>query len=148
MAGASGPGLRRAVSLGGEPEVELARDACSPRAARRLLEEAFAPALSSIEMDAARLLATELVTNAVVHGRGAIGFRAELSELRLLVEVVDQGSGFVHSDRGGDAERGRGWGLALVASVSSRWGIRDSPGTRVWFELDRPHRSAGGGAAV
>ena len=147
MARPSGSGLRRAISLV-KPEVELARDACSPRAARRLLEEAFAPALSRSEMDTARLLATELVTNAVLHGRGAIGFRAELSERRLLVEVADQGSGFERSDSGRGVEPGRGWGLALVASASSRWGIRDAPGTRVWFELDRPHRSAGGGAAV
>ena len=42
------------------------------------------------------LLVTELVNNAVLHGRGSISLRAEFDEGRLHVDVVDEGSGFAH----------------------------------------------------
>jgi anti-sigma regulatory factor (Ser/Thr protein kinase) len=88
-------------------------------------------------MDTAKLLASELVTNAVRHGEGMIRLRVDLDERRLLVEVMDEGTGFQHVVRGEDLPQAGGWGLGLVESESSHWGIR--PGTtNVWFELAQP----------
>jgi anti-sigma regulatory factor (Ser/Thr protein kinase) len=118
-------------------EVQLQRDASSPQTARRALEERFAAALSPGELEAARLLVSELVSNAVVHGRGTITVRGELDHRRLLVEVSDQGNGTQRPIRTDDPGDGQGWGLWIVAVASSRWGVREGPGTRVWCELDR-----------
>jgi diguanylate cyclase (GGDEF)-like protein len=135
---AESPALREAVPVAGELEIKLDRDANSPAAARRLLEEMFGAALSISELDTARLLVSELVTNAFLHGQGAITLCGELDERRLLVEVIDQGSGFQPANAGSNMEPTGGWGLGIVASESSRWGVPEGSSTRVWFELDRP----------
>ena len=95
--------------------------------------------LASGVLATAKLLVSELVTNAVTHGRGQITVTAELSGRRLFVEVEDQGDGFeyVLGTRELETAAAGGWGLTLVDAESSRWGAsRDS--SRVWFELDRP----------
>jgi len=51
--------------------VELPRDRTAPRRARQVVEE-HAAALTGERLDAARLLVSELVTNALMHGSGAI----------------------------------------------------------------------------
>jgi anti-sigma regulatory factor (Ser/Thr protein kinase) len=44
-------------------------------------------------------LASELVTNAVIHGEGRIVLRTRASEDSLLVEVIDEGYGFEYELR-------------------------------------------------
>jgi len=65
--------------------------------------------------------------------------RARLNEDRLLVEVIDEGSGLEADVRERDFENPRagGRGLTIVDAESSRWGIRKGT-THVWFELERP----------
>ncbi len=58
-----------------------------------------------------------------------------LDEDRLLVEVVDEGSGFERGLRRSDFEQIGGWGLDIVEEVSSRWGVHEGT-THVWFELE------------
>ena len=53
-------------------DVELPPDTNAPRLARRLLAERFAEELDRSELGHARLLISELVTNAVIHGHGKI----------------------------------------------------------------------------
>lgn len=118
-------------------DVELPRSATAGAHARRLLEELTAGTLDRSELARAKLLASELVNNAVVHGRGAIIFRADLNEDRLLVEVIDEGSGFERVVRERDDERFGGRGLNLVEIEASRWGVHEGT-THVWFELERP----------
>ena len=120
-------------------EFELAPGVDAPWLARRLLTESLVLTLEDGVLATARLLVTELVTNAVTHGHGPITLRAQLSEHRLFVEVVDDGGGFEYVLRERDCETpvAGGWGLTIVDAESSRWGIsRDS--SRVWFELERP----------
>jgi anti-sigma regulatory factor (Ser/Thr protein kinase) len=105
-------------------------------AARRLLAQWFGTELASEELHRTKLLASELVTNAVLHGHGTITLRAELNEDRALVEVIDEGSGFEHKIRERDFDELHGRGLAIVDSESSRWGIHEGT-THVWFELER-----------
>ena len=103
--------------------------------ARDSLGERFATALGSDELGTAKLLVSELVTNALLHGQGKIILRAQLDEDRLLVEVIDQGTGFERAVRDAGIEDVGGWGLALLDRESSRWGVHEGT-THVWFELE------------
>jgi anti-sigma regulatory factor (Ser/Thr protein kinase) len=117
-------------------ETELPRSHDAPWLARRLLAQWFAVELPSDELHRAKLLASELVTNAVLHGRGKITLRADLDDDRALIEVIDEGSGFEHEIRRREFEDLHGRGLAIVESESSRWGVHEGT-THVWFELER-----------
>ncbi|NAZ78188.1 ATP-binding protein [Kineococcus sp. T13] len=118
----------------------------SPRSvgvARWLIAEWCAPwvAASQVEEDtveSALLLASEVITNAVVHGDGMVRVslsRVDGSSLRL--EVSDDGGGMplIGAQRA-DAESGRG--MAMVELLSTRWGTElgvGPLGKTVWFEL-------------
>jgi anti-sigma regulatory factor (Ser/Thr protein kinase) len=117
----------------------LPRSVDGPGVGRRLLADWFAPALGNGTLVTARLLVSELVSNAVRHGSGRITLRAQLSDRCLLVEVIDEGQGFEPELPEPDVDgSGAGrWGLSIVAAESSRWGIGRGT-THVWFELDRP----------
>ena len=117
-------------------EVELPRDATAARQARQLVVDQLAAELDREELDRARLLVSELVTNAVLHGQGAIRLKARLDEDRLLVEVIDEGSGFERAIRQNDLEQLGGWGLSVVDAEASRWGVHEGA-THVWFEIER-----------
>jgi anti-sigma regulatory factor (Ser/Thr protein kinase) len=84
------------------------------------------------------LLATELVTNAVRHGRSEVSVRLWPGPDVVRVEVSDANPH--RPEPGGydlDAEDGRG--LLIVGALSSRWGTAPLPGgtgKTVWFELD------------
>jgi PAS domain S-box-containing protein len=106
--------------------------------ARRAVEQ-HADALTDDELDVARLLVSELVTNAIRHGEGEIALSMEIDERRARFEVRD--------DHGHRARRRRvvgaegGFGLNLVDTLASRWGV-DEHNAGVWFELERPVRDA------
>ncbi|WP_432545731.1 ATP-binding protein [Kineococcus sp. SYSU DK004] len=118
----------------------------SPRSvgvARWLITEWCAPWVKASEVEddtveAALLLASEVITNAVVHGEGMVHValrRVDTTALR--VEVSDEGGGLplIGAQRD-DAESGRG--IAMVEMLSSRWGtdLDVGPlGKTVWFEL-------------
>ena len=124
--------------IGESFECELASGVDAPGVARRLLTEWFAAVLADRTLATARLLVSELVTNAVCHGCGRITLKAQLFELRLMVEVLDEGGGFEREPRERDFRTPGvgGWGLSVVDGESSRWGVsRDR--SHVWFELKR-----------
>ncbi len=118
-------------------EVNLPHTPEAPALARRQIVRWLATEVGPVELDTAKLLVSELVTNAVVHGHGEISLRATLDEDRLLVEVIDQGRGFERTVRQRDFEDIGGRGLAIVDAEASRWGIHEGT-THVWFELERP----------
>jgi anti-sigma regulatory factor (Ser/Thr protein kinase) len=121
-------------------EVELSRDPDSAAEARRALGE-VADHLSPRRLEDARLLVSELVTNAIRHaGLGdddVILLVLVTAERALRIEVCDPGRGFEVSEPEPDPTRPSGWGLYLVRELSDRWGVERSAETRVWFELDR-----------
>lgn len=123
--------------MAAEFEATLPHDVDAPRAARRLVREWLPEDLSGEKLESAQLLVSELVTNAVVHGRGQVVLRAELDDDRLLVEVIDDGDGFERIVRHRDFDSVGGRGLAIVDVLASRWGIHEGT-THVWFELERP----------
>jgi anti-sigma regulatory factor (Ser/Thr protein kinase) len=115
-----------ALTLGAEPDA-AAR-------ARRFLRAVLAAAPGDLLADA-ELAATELVTNAQLHGAAPITVRATWAEPTVRLEVQDAGSRMpVVPARSDEAMTGRG--LSLVAAVSSSWGVQPHRvGKTVWSEL-------------
>ena len=106
--------------------------------------------LPGVDRDAATLLTSELVTNAIVHtDSGAPGGTVTVAVIEVpggvLVEVVDEGSASTPVVKG-DLYAAEGHGLFLVQQLAAQWGyLRDGPGTTVWFHLavaDEPSETA------
>src|SRR5829696_7275295 len=92
----------------------------------------------------AALVASELVTNAVVHANTALELRVELHGARLQVAVHDQDpdlAGLLAAKGGTD----RGLGLEIVDQVAKAWGVRQdgAGGKTVWCTLNLPALQAG-----
>ncbi|WP_407698175.1 ATP-binding protein [Streptomyces jumonjinensis] len=110
---------------------------------RRVLRELLGQWDGPDTADVAQLLASELVTNALVHtGHGAV-VTATVASATLRVEVRDFMAGLPLPDpahRRRDPLDVNGRGLALVQSLADSWGVRtQSAGKVVWFELrERP----------
>jgi anti-sigma regulatory factor (Ser/Thr protein kinase) len=86
--------------------------------------------------DALLVVASELITNSLVHGRGTIEVEMVYSERCVHIEVTDQGDARVHPlVTGPDNVHGRG--LQIVAALSSRWGTFRKFGTAntVWAQV-------------
>ena len=122
-------------------------DERAPRAAR----EAIAVVADGISEEArrtAQLLASELVTNSVVHGASGDGVAVSVSvdRIRVRVEVSEQaGAGRPVLTAPGEES---GLGLTLVDELASRWGIQlDSGRNVVWFEIDLAAPGASSSAA-
>ena len=77
-------------------------------------------------------MVSELVTNALRHGRGEIILRITPATDQLTVEVADEGVGEVVIAAAPGT--GGGWGLRIVDELADTWGI-ESGSTRVWFRL-------------
>jgi anti-sigma regulatory factor (Ser/Thr protein kinase) len=93
-----------------------------------------------VNIDDAKLLVSELVTNALIHAGTVVHLQVELRDDALRVSVADEGSpgGDVPTD--GELPDVRlsvgGRGLAIVSVLAHRWGVEPLPGgKRVWFEL-------------
>jgi anti-sigma regulatory factor (Ser/Thr protein kinase) len=127
--------------------VELPHRADAGAIARRRLGDWFAGTLEPPELQAAKLVGTEMVNNAVLHGQGKIQFQADLDDNRLRIEVIDQGPGFEHVAREVAFEQLSGRGLAIVEAEASRWGIHDGT-THVWAEVERAGPRVGKHAKV
>jgi anti-sigma regulatory factor (Ser/Thr protein kinase) len=108
--------------------------------------------LPGVDSDAATLLTSELVTNAILHtDSGQPGGTVTVVVTALpdgaLVEVIDNGSAGSPVVKG-DAFARRGQGLFLVQHMATQWGyLRDPASTTVWFHLAgepdrREHASA------
>ena len=85
--------------------------------------------------DTVELLVSEIATNALVHGAGEVRIRVDVSGGTVRVEVDDGGAALpTVREASTTAEGGRG--LALVAAMSSGWGVAPRPGGKtVWFEI-------------
>jgi anti-sigma regulatory factor (Ser/Thr protein kinase) len=115
-------------------QLELPRDDGAAALARRALAE-IGGTTEGVGHKLA-LLATELVTNAVRHGRGDVRLRASFEGGAIRVEVRDDGRGFDVGDALAiEGTAAGGFGLKIVDRMADRWGA-DPPRGLVWFELD------------
>lgn len=109
----------------------------APRAARRFVEDALRRwGHDGSAVDDARLLVSELVTNAVIHTRSPFSVSLESQPSRLRLAVHDESSAVPRSG-GQKLETARGGrGLQIVAALADDWGVMTTPaGKTVWAEL-------------
>jgi anti-sigma regulatory factor (Ser/Thr protein kinase) len=98
-----------------------------------------------IDSDAATLLTSELVTNAILHtASGAAGGSVTIVIVGVpdgvLIEVIDDGSPGMPVVKS-DVFAADGHGLYLVQQLAAQWGyLRDPAGTTVWFHLTAEDR--------
>jgi anti-sigma regulatory factor (Ser/Thr protein kinase) len=96
------------------------------------LEARSMPAL--LVADAA-LATSELVTNALVHGRAPIELRLRLESTDVLIEVRDRATYPPRKLRPDQTDE-HGRGLQIVAALASRWGTRPTEhGKAAWCVL-------------
>jgi anti-sigma regulatory factor (Ser/Thr protein kinase) len=134
--------VTRFVLAGTEEEV-------SP--ARRIVVDkvrAWGVPLDDETADAIRLVASELITNAVVHGEGPITVALCHRPGRLVIDVLDSNPLAPQaSSPGADDESGRGLALVDFLAVRSGWEPSDR-GKRVWAEIALPKPAPAIRAAV
>ncbi len=111
-----------------------ARDSLEGSEARRKLIECLT-GWGCARVDDVALVFSEMVTNAVLHGGGAVLISAHLvgdgDHLRL--EVHDREAASPVPCSGGPAG---GYGLTIIDRLSERWGTTPSPnGKMVWAEM-------------
>lgn len=109
----------------------------SAHRARRLVEAAC-DGLPDEQVDAALLLVTELVANAVIHGTGPVLLELSRDHDSVRIEVSDGSPEPPVLVPAGDL-RESGAGLRLVDALSDEWGTATRsdgrPGKQVWFTL-------------
>jgi anti-sigma regulatory factor (Ser/Thr protein kinase) len=118
----------------------LPADPASVRLARAWTAEVLSEIGRAELVPTAQLGVSELVTNAIIHGRPPLTVAVTGPVSHPRIEVTDHGPGSLHpmrlgTDDGPPATYGRG--LALVAMNSRHWGaeaLPDGIGKRVWFE--------------
>ena len=115
-------------------------------ATRSVLEEWHVP---EGVVDAALLVVSELVTNAVRHAGESSTIELELgqddSHLRISLSDASTSS---PSPRSASHVAEGGRGMAILAALSDRWGIEPhGRGKRVWWEVDLTSRGGRSGLA-
>ena len=123
----------------------------APSVARAEIERRLAGQVDADAMATILLLASETVTNAVMHGiareHETVDVEADLSDDRLWVGVTNAGPAFRHVPAPPAIHEPGGRGLFLVDELSSAWGSGHADGsTSVWFEVDRRTPAAAGAA--
>jgi anti-sigma regulatory factor (Ser/Thr protein kinase) len=108
----------------------------APRAARRLVAADCASAAAGPACaEAAAVLTSEVVTNAVLHGNGRITLGIQVDSHCCRVEVGDDALSAPRI-RGVDESAEGGRGMLIVDALASDWGVSDRPvGKTVWFEV-------------
>ncbi len=119
--------------------LELAQEANSPRSARGFVHTVLTGwGFSRDAIERSQLLVSELVTNAVLYGSGAVEMAVSEVDPKLgivRIEVCNEGEGEPAMRRAAHGELS-GRGLKLVDDLARHWGSLHKDGrTHVWFEL-------------
>ena len=116
----------------------FARTADQTAAARDFVRATLADWGTDARVDDVVLMASELFTNAVLHGAGGVDVTVALQDGHLRVEVIDDGHDHlpIRAQLPSPGTIG-GHGLAIVDALAHAWGKgRDHLGrTRVWLEV-------------
>jgi len=116
-------------------------DQRAPGGARRFIRSTLQGWGFDTLSETAELLVSEVVTNAV--GHASSGGEVVITDAgpAIRVEVSDTGGGEVRQ-RSAQPDDVGGRGMAIVAALSSRWGVSTEPTSTdqvvktVWFEID------------
>jgi anti-sigma regulatory factor (Ser/Thr protein kinase) len=111
--------------MAGTTTLQLPRHASCAEIARMIVS-AHGTALAAERLKHARLLVSELVTNAFEHGRGTIRLTVDSDAAGLRAQVDDEGA--IRSTQSD------GYGLRFVAKLADDWGL-DPDRSRVWFTV-------------
>lgn len=113
----------------------LAQAPSEVRRARRLTRSLLARWGLPERADTAELLVSELVTNALQHGRGPVGLSVFASLDRVHFQIADADPLPLRPRAAKEADLD-GRGLHLVDQLALGWGTRHTPvGKIVWFDL-------------
>jgi serine phosphatase RsbU (regulator of sigma subunit)/anti-sigma regulatory factor (Ser/Thr protein kinase) len=117
--------------------MSFAPDAQAPRLARRFVADVLSGRTDDGSLEVARLLVSELVTNAVVHAASAVEVEVVTEDAGVVVRVRDADTGPLASRAGGGTELDEGGrGFMLVDRLAHTWGTEHSGGRKtVWFRL-------------
>ena len=119
-------------------ELSLPPAATAAGQARNEVTARLASRVGTRILEDVRLLVTELITNALRHGRLRAGDRvsvkASIDGDVVRIEVHDPGRDGEVAQRA-PGPRGGGYGLYLVEQLAKRWGVDRHDGTLVWCEL-------------
>ncbi|MEA2468302.1 MAG: hypothetical protein QOJ57_2428 [Thermoleophilaceae bacterium] len=113
----------------------------APCVVRELLTDRLGDTTSEETLHDLHLLATELVTNAVLHAHvgdaGRLAVRVITGPDAVRVSVTDPGAETTPEVQDIDPSVPGGMGLFLVEQISADWGVHRMPGgaSEVWFEL-------------
>jgi anti-sigma regulatory factor (Ser/Thr protein kinase) len=122
--------------------LRLERSRESPDIARRAVSAALGGQVSQQFIEDAILCTSELVTNAVMHGKHGCELQMSFDPADGGVLRVEVSDGSPHLPRLVDAvdvHRAGGRGLRIVEAASTRWGSQQVPsGKVVWFEMGHP----------
>ena len=131
----------RRDSLAGVSALELPPTPESVPEARAFVRETLRA--TSVDVDTAMLLVSEVTTNAVLHARTSVTVQVQVTGDVVRVEVTD-GSPAVPRIHSYGPTSATGRGLRLVDQLARSWGVRDDPdgGKVVWFEVGAPSESA------
>jgi anti-sigma regulatory factor (Ser/Thr protein kinase) len=113
----------------------LPRDPAAAGLARRELVSGLSDVPDDV-VEVAKVLISELVTNALRHGRGLITMSVDRDERSITVRVTDEGPQ-VPVVRDHDLTALSGRGLQLVEALAEGWGTERAVGGGkvVWFRL-------------
>jgi anti-sigma regulatory factor (Ser/Thr protein kinase) len=82
------------------------------------------------------LVVSELVTNALVHSRGAVRLTTRRTRGDINIEVWDSDLSLLPATKQAQADQPGGRGLRIVEDLCDTWGYRpDPPGKTVWCTM-------------
>ncbi len=119
-------------------EAEFAADATAPKAARDWIVEQLENWELTDLRDAAELLISEIVTNAIRHAGSVPTVTAAVSDGVVEVGVTDRDPAHApHITWVADPLATSGRGMAIVDTLATEWGTAQlADGKQVWFRLD------------
>lgn len=114
--------------------VELPPDPTSAAVARRAVRDACAG--TDLDLDLLVLCTSELVANAVLHGRPPLELAVVVGDEAIRVEVRDGSSRLALRRRPVVADTLSGRGLGILQAVAAEWGSEPTATGKVtWFEF-------------
>jgi PAS domain S-box-containing protein len=124
------------VASASAASTDLPNDVSASLLGRRFVVAALSALGLDEHAETATLLASELVTNALLHANGPYRIGVESGEGVLRIGVTDATTDGPQIGEASD-EATSGRGIRLIDSLTSRWGVHlNEGGKTVWFEIE------------